>query len=177
MRSSVKVRNDKSDNNEIITTTVGRIIFNSNLPDSFEFYNFTIDKSHLKDITLRSFKELGNEETSYLLDRLKSVGFEYATKSGITMAINDIKVPESKQEIVQKAENQIKSLEDKFEQGFITEDEKYQSAVKIWTDANEEVTDTIENSLSIYGGLYFMASSGAKGNIAQIKQMPGMRGL
>ena len=177
LRSSVKVRNSKSENNEIITTTVGRIIFNSNLPDSFEFYNFTIDKSHLKDITLRSFKELGNEETAYLLDRLKSVGFEYATKSGITMAINDIKVPESKYEIVQKAENQIKLLEEKFDQGFITEDEKYQSAVKIWTDANEEVTDTIENSLSIYGGLYFMASSGAKGNIAQIKQMAGMRGL
>ena len=177
LRSSVKVRNNKSEDNEIMTTTVGRIIFNSNLPDSFEFYNFTIDKSHLKDITLRSFKELGNEETAYLLDRLKSVGFEYATKSGITMAINDIKVPESKYEIVQKAENQIKLLEDKFDQGFITEDEKYQSAVKIWTDANEEVTDTIENSLSIYGGLYFMASSGAKGNIAQIKQMAGMRGL
>ena len=177
LRSSVKVRNNKSENNEIIITTVGRIIFNSNLPDSFEFYNFTIDKSHLKDITLRSFKELGNEETSYLLDRLKSVGFEYATKSGITMAINDIKVPESKYETVQKAENQIKLLEDKFDQGFITDDEKYQSAVKIWTDANEEVTDTIENSLSNYGGLYFMATSGAKGNIAQIKQMAGMRGL
>ena len=177
LRSSVKVRNNKSENNEIITTTVGRIIFNSNLPDSFEFYNFTIDKSHLKDITLRSFKELGNEETAYLLDRLKSCGFEYATKSGITMAINDIKVPESKYETVQKAENQIKVLEDKFDQGFITDDEKYQSAVKIWTDANEEVTDTIENSLSNYGGLYFMATSGAKGNIAQIKQMAGMRGL
>ncbi len=177
LRSSVKVRNNKSENNEIIITTIGRIIFNSNLPDSFEFYNFTIDKSHLKDITLRSFKELGNEETSYLLDRLKSVGFEYATKSGITMAINDIKVPESKYETVQKAENQIKVLEDKFDQGFITDDEKYQSAVKIWTDANEEVTDTIENSLSNYGGLYFMATSGAKGNIAQIKQMAGMRGL
>ncbi len=177
LRSSVKVRNNKSENNEIIITTVGRIIFNSNLPDSFEFYNFTIDKSHLKDITLRSFKELGNEETSYLLDRLKSIGFEYATKSGITMAINDIKVPESKYETVQKAENQIKLLEDKFDQGFITDDEKYQSAVKIWTDANEEVTDTIENSLSNYGGLYFMATSGAKGNIAQIKQMAGMRGL
>ena len=177
LRSSVKVRNNKSENNEIITTTVGRIIFNSNLPDSFEFYNFTIDKSHLKDITLRSFKELGNEETAYLLDRLKSVGFEYATKSGITIAINDIKVPESKYEIVQKAENQIKLLENRFDQGFITDAEKYQSAVKIWTDANDEVTDTIENSLSIYGGLYYMATSGAKGNIAQIKQMAGMRGL
>ena len=177
LRSLVKVRNDKSENNEIITTTVGRIIFNSNLPDSFEFYNFTIDKSHLKDITLKSFKELGNEETAYLLDRLKSVGFEYATKSGITIAINDIKVPESKYEIVHKAENQIKLLESKFDQGFITDDEKYQSAVKIWTDANEEVTDTIESALSNYGGLYFMATSGAKGNIAQIKQMAGMRGL
>jgi len=177
LRASVKVRNNKSENNEMITTTVGRIIFNSSLPDSFEFYNFTIDKSHLKDITLRSFKELGNEETAQLLDRLKSVGFEYATKSGITIAINDIKVPESKYEIVKEADNQIKILEDKFDQGFITDEEKYQSAVKIWTEANEEVTDTIEKSLSIYGGLYFMATSGAKGNIAQIKQMAGMRGL
>ena len=177
LRDTIKVRNDKSPNNEVISTTIGRIIFNSLLHESFDFYNQTIDKGLLKDITLKSFKELGNEETSRLLDAIKSAGFEYATKSGITMAINDIKIPSSKYDIVKKADNQIEVLEDKFNQGFITEDEKYRSAVNIWTDANEKVTSEIEDSLSIYGGLYFMASSGAKGNIAQIKQMAGMRGL
>ena len=177
LRDNIRVRNDKSSDKEVISTTIGRIIFNSLLHDSFEFYNQTIDKGLLKDITLRSFKELGNDETSRLLDAIKSAGFEYATKSGITMAINDIKIPNSKYDIVKKADNQIEILEDKFNQGFITEDEKYRSAVNIWTEANEKVTAEIEDSLSIYGGLYFMASSGAKGNIAQIKQMVGMRGL
>tara|TARA_Y100000994_G_scaffold117996_1_gene96959 strand:- start:27283 stop:31263 length:3981 start_codon:yes stop_codon:yes gene_type:complete len=177
LRDTIKVRNDKSSNNEVISTTIGRIIFNSLLHESFEFYNQTIDKGLLKDITLKSFKELGNEETSRLLDAIKSAGFEYATKSGITMAINDIKIPSSKYDIVKKADNQIEVLEEKFNQGFITEEEKYRSAVNIWTNANEQVTSEIEDSLSIYGGLYFMASSGAKGNIAQIKQMAGMRGL
>jgi len=177
LRDNIRVRNDKSSDKEVISTTIGRIIFNSLLHDSFEFYNQTIDKGLLKDITLRSFKELGNDETSRLLDAIKSAGFEYATKSGITMAINDIKIPNSKYDIVKKADNQIEILEDKFNQGFITEDEKYRSAVNIWTEANEKVTAEIEDSLSIYGGLYFMASSGAKGNIAQIKQMAGMRGL
>tara|TARA_B100000700_G_scaffold159560_2_gene176748 strand:- start:2463 stop:6455 length:3993 start_codon:yes stop_codon:yes gene_type:complete len=177
LRDNIRVRNDKSSDKEVISTTIGRIIFNSLLHESFEFYNQTIDKGLLKDITLRSFKELGNEETSRLLDAIKSAGFEYATKSGITMAINDIKIPNSKYDIVKKADNQIETLENKFNQGFITEDEKYRSAVNIWTEANEQVTAEIEDSLSIYGGLYFMASSGAKGNIAQIKQMAGMRGL
>ena len=177
LRDNIRVRNDKSSNKEVISTTIGRIIFNSLLHESFEFYNQTIDKGLLKDITLRSFKELGNDETSRLLDAIKSAGFEYATKSGITMAINDIKIPNSKYDIVKKADNQIETLENKFNQGFITEDEKYRSAVNIWTEANEQVTAEIEDSLSIYGGLYFMASSGAKGNIAQIKQMAGMRGL
>ena len=177
LRETIRVRNDRSEDKEIISTTVGRIIFNSLLHESFEYHNQTVDKGLLKDITLRSFKELGNEETARLLDGLKSTGFEYATKSGITMAINDIKIPDSKYAIVKKADSQIELLEEKFNQGFITDEEKYRSAVNIWTNANEEVTAEIQDSLSIYGGLYYMAESGAKGNIAQIKQMAGMRGL
>ncbi len=177
LRESIRVRNDRSEDKEIISTTVGRIIFNDLLHESFEYHNQTIDKGLLKDITLRSFKELGNEETARLLDAIKSTGFEYATKSGITMAINDIKIPNSKYAIVKKADSQIEILEAKFNQGFITDEEKYRSAVNIWTNANEEVTVEIQNSLSTYGGLFYMAESGAKGNIAQIKQMAGMRGL
>ena len=177
LRETIRVRNDRSEDKEIISTTVGRVIFNSLLHESFEYHNQTVDKGLLKDLTLRSFKELGNEETARLLDGLKSTGFEYATKSGITIAINDIKIPDSKYAIVKKADSQIELLEEKFNQGFITDDEKYRSAVTIWTNANEEVTAEIQDSLSIYGGLYYMAESGAKGNIAQIKQMAGMRGL
>ena len=177
LRETIRVRNDRSEDKEIISTTVGRIIFNSLLHESFEYHNQTVDKGLLKDLTLRSFKELGNEETARLLDGLKSTGFEYATKSGITIAINDIKIPDSKYAIVKKADSQIELLEEKYNQGFMTDDEKYRSAVTIWTNANEDVTTEIQDSLSIYGGLYFMAESGAKGNIAQIKQMAGMRGL
>ena len=115
--------------------------------------------------------------TSEVLDDIKTLGFKYATKSGITIAINDIEVPQQKNAIFGKAENRASELEDQLMSGLITEDEHYRGLLDTWTEASDNLSDVIEDDFSNYGGIQLMASSGAKGNIAQVKQMAGMRGL
>ena len=127
--------------------------------------------------TAECFQSYGNEETLKVLDAIKNLGFEYASKSGTTIAINDIEVPSKKEEIVGDAEMSVAELEDQYLDGLITEDERHRNTVEIWTKANDDLTGVIEENMENYGGIYLMAVSGAKGNIAQIKQMAGMRGL
>ena len=160
-----------------LRTTAGRIIFNETLPDDLPFYNKEVEKGALKAVSTEVFKKLGQEATSNVLDHIKSLGFKYATKSGITIAINDIEVPPEKAEIVDKAHEKLDSGEEDFASGLLTEYERYRNIVEIWTDANNELTEVIRDNLPNYGGIHLMASSGAKGNIAQVKQMAGMRGV
>ena len=108
---------------------------------------------------------------------IKTLGFKYATRSGTTIAVNDIEVPPSKPKILQEAEERIYILENQYHKGLITEDERYTSVVAVWMETTEKITDVISKSLDRYGGIYMMATSGAKGNITQIRQMAGMRGL
>ena len=179
LRAPIKVRDGSADNGSVgwHETTLGRIIFNEVLPDELGFRNQEIDKDALKDITGDAYRELGNEGASEVLDAVKDIGFRYASKSGITIAINDIEVSDEKEVIIGQAEDKVNKLEEQYQDGLITEDEKYTHAVQTWTDANDELTGVIEANLRNYGGIYLMATSGAKGNIAQIKQMAGMRGL
>ena len=178
LRALIKVRHESSDNGSgWLETTLGRIIFNEVLPDELGFRNKEIDKTALKDISGDAYRVLGSESAREVLDAVKDIGFRYASKSGITIAINDVEVSEEKEVIVGAAESQVETLEQQFMDGLITEDERYTNSVQIWTDANEELTEVIETNLRNYGGIYLMATSGAKGNIAQIKQMAGMRGL
>ena len=179
LRAPIKVRDGSADNGAAgwHETTLGRIIFNEVLPEELGFRNQEIDKDALKDITGDAYRELGNEGASVVLDAVKDIGFQYASKSGITIAINDIEVSDEKEVIIGQAEDKVNKLEEQYQDGLITEDEKYTHAVQIWTDANDELTGIIETNLRNYGGIYLMATSGAKGNIAQIKQMAGMRGL
>ena len=178
LRALVKIRYiNGGDDTEWIDTTVGRILFNDVLPDDMEFRNVEQDKSALKDITSDCFKIFGNDVTLEVLDSIKNLGFEYASKSGTTIGINDIEVPSEKVNIVSEAENKIGILDQQYLDGLITDHERYDAAVGVWTAANDDLTKVIENNLSNYGGIYLMTVSGAKGNIAQIKQMAGMRGL
>jgi len=163
--------------NELIETTAGRIIFNEILPSEIGFRNHVMDKGTLKDLVADCTRSLGNQQTSTILDSIKSLGFHYATKAGITIAINDIEAPEAKPAVIGKADSKIKQLEEQFQRGLITDKERYNTAINIWTEASEIMTTLIEENLPDYGGIYLMATSGAKGNIAQIKQMAGMRGL
>ena len=158
-------------------TTVGRIIFNEVLPQDIQYRNQIMDKNALKEIAAECYRLYGNDKTANVLDSIKRIGFHYASKSGTTIAINDIKVPAQKEGLIDEATDKVDALEEQYQLGLITEDERYNTAVRIWTDTSDQMTKLIEDQLPTYGGVYLMAISGAKGNIAQIKQMAGMRGL
>ncbi len=177
LRAEIEVRDTQKDSGQRIKTSVGRIILNEVLPPQLGFYNKVIDKSTSKQIISDCYKLLSHEETAAVLDNLKQLGFHYATKSGTTIAMEDIEVPASKPKLLAQAEEKISILENQFNKGLITEDERYNQAVDIWMETTDKITDIISRSLNRYGGIYMMATSGAKGNISQIRQMAGMRGL
>ncbi|MQF48876.1 DNA-directed RNA polymerase subunit beta' [SAR202 cluster bacterium AC-647-N09_OGT_505m] len=178
LRAGVLIKQSDNDTGTSwLQTTVGRIIFNEVLPESLSFRNEIMDKNLLKDIAAECYRTQGNKTTAEVLDKIKSLGFYYAGQSGTTIAINDIEVPAQKTALIESATGKIDGLEEQFQRGLITEEERYNTAVRIWTDTSDQMTKVIEEHLPTYGGVYLMAISGAKGNIAQIKQMAGMRGL
>ncbi|GAH77490.1 unnamed protein product, partial [marine sediment metagenome] len=146
-------------------------------PPELGFYNKIIDKSSLKQIVADCYKLLSNEDTAKVVDSLKQLGFHYATKSGITIAMKDIEVPQAKPKLLEEAEERITIIENQYRRGLITDDERYKSVIGVWMETTEKITETISQTLDRYGGIYMMATSGAKGNISQIRQMAGMRGL
>jgi len=175
LREEIDVRNKET--GEKLKTSVGRIIFNEVLPVELGFFNKIIDKSTLKQIATRCCKILPDEETGKVLDSIKHLGFHYASRSGITIAMNDIEVPANKPQMLEEAEKRIATIEDQYDRGLITGDERYNGIVGAWMETTDNITNTISNNLDRYGGIYMMATSGAKGNISQIRQMAGMRGL
>ncbi|MCK4273456.1 MAG: DNA-directed RNA polymerase subunit beta' [Dehalococcoidales bacterium] len=175
LREEIEVRNKET--GEKFKTSVGRILFNEVLPAELGFFNKIIDKSTLKQIATNCCKLLPDEETGDVLDSIKSLGFHYASRSGITIAMNDIKVPASKPQMLEEAETRIATIENQYHRGLITEDERYNGIIGVWMETTDNITNTISNNLDRYGGIYMMATSGAKGNISQIRQMAGMRGL
>ena len=176
LRAEIEVR-ERQGGEQRIKTSVGRIIFNEVLPLELGFYNKTIDKSALKQIVTDCYKLLSNEDMAVVLDNIKQLGFHYATKSGVTIAMSDIKVPPSKPKLLAEAEERTAIIETQYRRGLITEEEKYDGIVEVWIETTDRITDTISETLDRYGGIYMMATSGAKGNISQIRQMAGMRGL
>jgi len=174
LRAPIHARNESG---ELIDTTVGRILFNNVLPENLPYVNEEVERNKLKEITGNCFRLLGNEEAAVVLDDIKNLGFRNSSKSGVSIAINDVKVSTKKSGIVSEAEEAVNQLEEQYMDGLITEDERYNATVRIWTDANDKLTQVIAEDLPNYGGIYMMANSGAKGNIAQIRQMAGMRGL
>ena len=160
-----------------IDTTMGRLIFNEVLPDQLGYKNQLMDRGAIKNLTSELYRNLANEETARALDAIKEMGFFYATKSGITIAINDIQVPGRKSDVLDAATRKVAEHEDNFMMGMMTEDEKYERIIETWTQASDDMQTLVEDELSNFGGVAVMAMSGAKGNISQIKQMAGMRGL
>ena len=162
---------------EKIETTMGRLIFNEAVPESLGYKNVLMDRGAIKDLTSELHRSLSNEETARVLDRIKEIGFYYATKSGITIAINDIQVSPRKIAILEDATNKVAEHEDNFMMGMMTGDEKYERVIETWTQASDDMQRVVQEELANYGGVGVMAASGTKGNISQIKQMAGMRGL
>ncbi len=176
LQSLVRVRDRRTDN-QMVETTVGRILFNETLPDELGFVNETLDSKALKAVVQNCYKVLGMDITSEIVDRIKNIGFHYATKSGVTMSVSEIKVPEEKAGILDDAEHEVQGINEQYQMGLITEQERYEATVNAWANATEQVTAVIQKRLPEYGSVFLMATSGAKGNLNQIRQMAGMRGL
>ena len=178
LQARISVRHiDGLDTDDWTETTLGRLIFNDVLPPPIGFHNRLMDRGGLKDLTADLYRSLSNDETAEVLDAIKELGFHYATVSGITIAINDIQVSAKKPEILTEATQLVDDLEDQYLSGLISEDERYDKTVDAWTKASDRSTELVQQELSNYGGVAVMAVSGTKGNISQIKQMAGMRGL
>ena len=161
-----------------VRTTVGRIIFNEALPERLRFKNYAMKKENLKQVIGECFKEYGRVKTAELADEIKRLGFTFATKCGVTIAISDVKVPTGKQEELTIADAKIAELDEQYRDGLITDHEKYTQTVQAWNEATENVTKMVEASLDPYGSIYTIARSGAtKAKFQQIRQLSGMRGL
>ena len=162
-------------------TTIGRILFNQQLPDETPFVNETMNKGLLTKIIGQCYKNTGNYKTISFLDNLKDMGFEFAFKSGISIAINDIHIPEKKEEILEAAQKQVEEIQAKFDRHVLTEGERYNKVIDIWTHATNDVANEmfkeLENDDQGFNPLFMMADSGARGSQDQIKQLAGMRGL
>ena len=187
LRLPIHVHHIRGGSDKWYETTLGRLLFNEILPDEFVFdehlpeedriQNQVIDRRALNRVTAELHRLLSNEETAEVLDRIKELGFQYATTSGITIAINDIQVPSSKPEILREAAKKVSEYDDDYQNGLISEDERYNKTVEAWTQASDDTEKLVQDELANYGGIALMAQSGTKGNISQIKQMAGMRGL
>jgi DNA-directed RNA polymerase, beta'' subunit/160 kD subunit len=175
--AEIVVRDTKYNGEGRINTTVGRLLFNEALPPQLRFCNKAIDKATLRSLVSDCIRLLGNETTAAVLDNLKQLGFHYATKSGISIAMNDIEEPEARAEILKEAEEQVNLLQDQFNRGFITEDERYGSTVQVWMEATDKVTEDISRSLDPYSGIYMMATSGAKGTSLKSRRWQECAGL
>jgi DNA-directed RNA polymerase subunit beta' len=176
LQALVKVR-DRRTENQLVETTVGRILFNEALPDEVPFVNDTLDSKALKTVVQDCYRLLGMDQTSEVVDRIKNIGFHYATKSGVTMSVSEIKVPEEKEGILREAQAEVDGIDEQYQMGLITDQERYEATVNVWSGATEKVTSVIQQRLPEYGSVFLMATSGAKGNLNQIRQMAGMRGL
>ncbi|WP_455036372.1 DNA-directed RNA polymerase subunit beta' [Leptotrichia massiliensis] len=162
---------------EIIQTTPGRLMFNTMLPKEVRDYTKTFGKGELGKLIAELYKKFGFEKTSELLDKIKAFGFHYGTLAGITVGIEDLEIPESKKTILEKAENEVAEIEEQYKSGEIIDAERYRRTVAIWDEAVSKVTKAMMDNLDEFNPVYMMANSGARGSIAQMRQLGGMRGL
>ena len=165
----------------IKNTTVGRIIFNSVLPENLDFVNEVINKKKLTQVVNNAYLLTGNYQTVLLLDKLKDLGFKIATISGVSIAISDILIPDRKDEILNEAQAKVDEIKSKFDRHILTDGERYNKVIDIWTHATNRVAGSMMDSLKKdrngFNPVYMMADSGARGSQDQIKQLAGMRGL
>ncbi|MBK9713459.1 MAG: DNA-directed RNA polymerase subunit beta' [Kouleothrix sp.] len=192
----------------LLETTIGRIIFNSELLEPMQYRNRLVPKKGLQEIIADCYKYytnlanlteddfetvrqmypnvsshdemariFGSEKTAEQADRIKALGFKYATRGGMTVSVEDIQVPDAKRKILSDSDLQVNDVEKQYRRGLITEEERYQEIVKIWQDATKSTTEAVKQNLNPYGPVAMMVNSAARGNINQLSQMAGMRGL
>ena len=170
-------------NGEVIETTVGRTLFNSIVPESLRFVNQELKKKEVTSLVGRCYNLLGNEVTVGFLDELKDVGFRYATLSGLSIGIDDMHIPSSKERHIASAREQVNEVEQQYQDGVITNGERYNKVVDIWAHVTELISEEMFRELEAgeqggeFNPIYMMADSGARGSKQQIRQLAGMRGL
>ena len=171
---------------EIVETTTGRALFSKIVPDEIPFavINKTMDSKEISRLINRCYREVGLKATVIFADKLMYLGFQYATKSGVSIALDDMVVPENKEEILSDAESQVKSIQNQFTSGLLTQGERYNKVVDIWSRTNDQVANAMMDKLGIeqvtdsegkkqdqesFNSIFMMADSGARGSAAQIR--------
>ena len=189
LHATVKVRKVLEDGRKgLIESTVGRFIFNENMPQDLGFVDrnedpfgleidFLVDKKALGKIIDKCFRRHGNTKTAEVLDHIKALGFKYSTVGGITVAVADMKIPKEKAEYIAAAEKQVDKFEKAYGRGLISDEERYEKVIETWTETTNKVTDALMDGLERMNNIYIMAHSGARGSKNQIRQLAGMRGL
>ena len=162
---------------ERIETTIGRITFNAVLPDDYPYLNFEMNKSEISHLVEDCCNRYTTSEMEPILDGLKSAGFHYATRAGLTVSVYDATIPPEKGEILAEADEKVAAIDEDYEMGLMSDEERHKQVVDIWNAANEEVGDAMAANFDKFNPIYMMAFSGARGNIKQIRQLAGMRGL
>jgi len=161
----------------LVETTVGRLVFNQAFPDDQEFVNRPLMKGDIGKLVDQCVHRYDRAEVEQILDNLKNVGFHYATRAGVTLGVQDVTTPADKAKILDFYEAQAQKIENQYRKGIITDDERRQELIEIWTAATDRVKDAMEAQFGKTNPIYMMANSGARGNIMQIRQIAGMRGL
>jgi DNA-directed RNA polymerase subunit beta' len=169
---------------KIINTTVGRVLFNESLPKGMPYVNGLLKKKGLQQLVQKTYLDFGLERTVEMLDSLKNLGFTYATRSGLSIGIDDLIIPGNKQQLVQDARNEVIKVEQQYLEGAITNGERYNKIIAVWSEVTEKIADEMfgemgdmDQSGKFFNPVYIMADSGARGSKQQIRQLAGMRGL
>ena len=192
IHAKIFVRVTKEINGEIkqqkIPTSVGRIIFNQGIPqdlgfidrekDPFQYeIDFPVMKKSMGTIIERVIEKHGLTESAEVIDYIKALGFKYSTLAGITFSVADVEVPEAKKDIIAQAEKEVEKVRNQYRRGLITDDERYKTVINIWEKATNDVSKAMEENFDDLNPIYMMVKSGARGNMNQLRQIAGMRGL
>ena len=178
IHEKIKLRTE----NGIIETTPGRVVFNTIVPKELGFQNYSLPKKKMGELVMQCYKKVGLEATVRFLDNLKSLGFSEATKSSLSMGVCDVKIPAIKQKILQDAHERVAVIRKQYEDGIITEGERYSKTISVWTEVSDVLSEQLfklisEVKDSSMNPLYLMLDSGARGNKSQIRQLGALRGL
>jgi len=169
---------DNQPRNRIIVTTPGRVIFNRALPEGMRFVNEVLDKAEVNELVNRVYRRFGDDVTIQMVDKIKDLGFKYATISGITIAVSDLTIPKKREVILEDARQRVDQIDKQYRRGLLTEDEQYQRTIEQWTDAKSLVEKAVRDAMDPIGSVTMMALSGStKGGFGPITQLAGMRGL
>ena len=172
-----KPASQSANKNEFVETSVGRLIFNQALPDDFPFRNLEMNSKKLEELIREVIEKYGMAKTQPVLDRLKSTGFDGATRSGISWGMDDLQVPVEKPKLIEAAEKEITQLESHYQKGLLSREEKYQRSVEVWQRAKSEIEKLVPKAIPADGSVFAIIDSGSRGSWAQPVQMAGMKGL